>query len=259
MGWRKPSDYIQAYQFINPSGVGTITIAAGKMFTDGTNVYDSNTDQSTLGNLTNVTLRPCTAMTVNMNANGIRTYASNAPIDFTGIDGLTAYIVSDFDGTNGTLTLTSVGAVPAGTGLLLKGTAGDFEIPVVASASAPAQNYLVGVTDGETIVTQTTATNTNFILANGSYGIDWYTLQYNGPIGANKAYLSLPTASLTSLASGFIWVYDDGNSETTEVNSIENGTLKIENGVFYDLAGQRVAQPTQKGLYIHNGKKVVIK
>lgn len=198
-----------------------------------------------------------------MNASGIMTYASNEKLDFSNVDGLKAYIVSNFNGTAGTLTLTPAGAVPAATGLLLKGTASTtFIVPVAANAEAPATNYLVGVTSGETVVPQTTATNTNFILASGNYGIDWYTLSAAGAIGANKAYLSLPTASLTSSASGFTWVYDDGNSETTEVKGVKG--VKEVNGVndnsWYTLSGTRLnAQPTQKGLYIRNGRKTVIK
>lgn len=206
------------------------------------------------------------ACTVTMNASGIMTYASTQALDFTGIAGLSAYIVSAFDGTAGTLTLSSVGAVPAGTGLLLKGTPSTkFTIPVATNASAPTTNYLHGVTSGETIVYQTEDNGgveyTNFILANGNYGIDWYTLSEAGAIGANKAYLSLPTASLNSSsgAQGFTWVYDNGVTGIVEMRNERNE----RNGcAWYTLSGRKLAngqKPTAKGLYIHNGRKVVIK
>lgn len=44
--------------------------------------------------------------------------------------------------------------------------------------------------------------------------------------------------------------------ETTNIQQVESGKLNVEG--YYDLQGRKVAQPT-KGLYIHNGKKVVIK
>ena len=47
-----------------------------------------------------------------------------------------------------------------------------------------------------------------------------------------------------------------GFGDVTAINKVE--MKKVEDGVFYNLAGQQVAQPT-KGLYIVNGKKVVIK
>ena len=106
-----------------------------------------------------------------------------------------------------------------------------------------------------TVVNKTNDGNTNFILANGKYGIDWYTLSEAGAIGANKAYLSLPTASLGSNAAGFTWVYD---GETTGIRPTPGPSLY--GGEWYDLSGRKLdGKPTQKGLYIHNGKKVVVK
>ena len=49
---------------------------------------------------------------------------------------------------------------------------------------------------------------------------------------------------------------DDG---TTNVISIENGELKIENEGWWTLDGRKLQdEPTEKGIYIVNGKKVVI-
>ena len=194
--------------------------------------------------------------TVTMNASGIMTYASKTALDFTGIEGLTAYIVSAFDGTAGTLTLTPAGAVPAETGLLLKGTPSTtFTVPVAASASAPAQNYLVGVTDATTEVPVTTSTNTNFILANGSYGIDWYTLSEAGAIGANKAYLRLPTSALSSSARLTMEFGD-----ATGVDEMRNENGERINDAWYTVNGVRLSgKPTRKGLYIFKGKKTVVK
>ena len=70
-------------------------------------------------------------------------------------------------------------------------------------------------------------------------------------IGANKAWLSVntgvPSARITL-------VFDDA----TGVGSIENGKLTIDN--WYDLNGRKLnGMPTKKGVYILNGKKVVVK
>ncbi len=67
--------------------------------------------------------------------------------------------------------------------------------------------------------------------------------------GANKAYLAVPTGSAQS-AIGF--GFDDA---TTNIQNIER---TINDNKFYTLDGRRVAEPT-KGIYIINGKKVVIK
>ena len=53
------------------------------------------------------------------------------------------------------------------------------------------------------------------------------------------------------------FVFSEG--ETTGINEVQGSGFKIQGSeMFYNLAGQRVSQPT-KGLYIVNGKKVVIK
>ena len=70
-------------------------------------------------------------------------------------------------------------------------------------------------------------------------------------VGPNKAWLSIntgvPSARITL-------VFDDA----TGVGSIENGKLTIDN--WYDLNGRKLqGMPTKKGVYILNGKKVVVK
>ena len=67
-------------------------------------------------------------------------------------------------------------------------------------------------------------------------------------VGAGKAYLQLPG---DSFAPQLFF-----NDDATAINAVKSNV--VENGTYYNLAGQRVAQPT-KGLYIVNGKKVVIK
>ena len=51
---------------------------------------------------------------------------------------------------------------------------------------------------------------------------------------------------------------DFGDGETTGIISIEHGTLNIDHSV-YDLQGRRISKATQKGVYIQNGKKVIIR
>ena len=70
-------------------------------------------------------------------------------------------------------------------------------------------------------------------------------------VGPNKAWLSVntgvPSARITL-------VFDDA----TGVGSIENGKLTIDN--WYDLNGRKLqGMPTKKGVYIMNGRKVVVK
>lgn len=85
------------------------------------------------------------------------------------------------------------------------------------------------------------------------YGLNGNKLQKAGAAASIKgfrAYFDVPAAAEGRLAISF-----DG--ETTGIATIKaDGSLEIEGA--YNLNGQRVAAP-QKGLYIVNGKKVVIK
>ncbi len=89
-----------------------------------------------------------------------------------------------------------------------------------------------------------------WILVNGEF-----VRTKSGELPAHKCYLklksSLFSAPSLSLSRGL-----DLDDETTSLKSIENGELKIDN--YYDLNGRRVLYPT-KGIYIVNGKKIVIK
>ena len=68
-----------------------------------------------------------------------------------------------------------------------------------------------------------------------------------------RAYFKLKGDAVS--ASSFSINFGDG--ETTGILSIDNGQLTIDNEI-YNLNGQRVAQPA-KGVYVVNGKKVIIK
>ena len=71
-------------------------------------------------------------------------------------------------------------------------------------------------------------------------------------VPAGKAYLL--ASDVPSGARSLDFFFDD---ETTGVTSIEKGQLTIDNA-WYNLNGQKVLNPS-KGLYIVNGKKVIIK
>ena len=70
-------------------------------------------------------------------------------------------------------------------------------------------------------------------------------------VGANKAWLSVNNSNARAINLVF-------DSEATGVGSIENGKLTIDN--WYDLNGRKLnGMPTKKGIYVKNGRKVVVK
>ena len=80
----------------------------------------------------------------------------------------------------------------------------------------------------------------------------------NMTLGACRAYFDLGTAN----ASEFVLNFDGEEDNTTGIIEVKevNASLGINDNSWYTLSGTRLdKQPTEKGLYIHNGKKIVIK
>jgi len=74
------------------------------------------------------------------------------------------------------------------------------------------------------------------------------------PIAANKAWLSFETFNNAKQRSISI-VFEEG---TTGLEAIDNGQLTIDNDTWYDLNGRKLdGEPTTKGVFIKNGKKVM--
>ena len=171
------------------------------------------------------------------------TYVTTQALDFSNVSGLKAYVATA--AAAGKVTLEEVGAVPAGTPLMLVGTAGtEYNVPVAATATAPAKN-MFQAGDGTTKFDGSTF---DYIL----YSDGKFYQIGSGTVATTKAYLHCdtdPTASGSrSLAISF------GN----ETTGISNVNANVKENSYYDLQGRSVAQP-QKGLYIVNGKKVIIK
>lgn len=183
-----------------------------------------------------------------------RTYSFNEALDFTGT-GLEAYVITAFDAEKGTLTLSRVYQVPANTGLYLVGKGGNYKIPTIDSASPIATNLLKASADEELAVTS--GDNTNLIFGGTGEDRGFHKLAASGNIGENKAYLQLSTTELEAfLASGarLSLVFEDEATAITKVNEV-----KAENDAWYTISGMKLnAKPTQRGIYIKNGKKFAI-
>jgi hypothetical protein len=187
---------------------------------------------------------------------GMGTYCSTHALDFSGTDDIKAYIVSAFKPSTGEVTLTRITDVPANTGIVVKGAAGTYSIPM-GPGETIVSNMLRGVTTN-TVLNKVEGEYTNYILAKKNGNLGFYAVVDGSTLSAHKAYLPLPTASLPSGARSIKLVFEDGGttgiSEASRLN--DNGEMINDN--IYDLQGRRVEKPT-RGLYIVNGRKVVIK
>ena len=183
---------------------------------------------------------------------GKTTWCSKYDLDFTNVEGVKAYTATGYNDVTKTIWLTRVMEVPAGTGILVKGDAGTYKIPHV-SVRAYYTNMLVGNLGNGIKIEETDGDKTNYYLS----GKDGSFVSVNGSanIGKNKAYLQLPTSVFGGTRS--IGISYDDEDGTTSIKSLSPALTEGE-GAWYTLQGQRVAKPG-KGLYIRNGKKVVIK
>ena len=175
-------------------------------------------------------------------ASGYGTIASAYALDCAKLpNGLKAYKVSALTST--TVTLEEVTeAVAANTGLILKGTASTaYSIPVAESGTD------ISTTNKLKAAVTATAIDANkaYILQGGLF----HLVNAASTIPAGKAYL-LASDITGGGARSLNFTFD-----ATAIKAVEG---EIQNGEFYNVAGQRVAQPT-KGLYIVNGKKIVVK
>lgn len=178
-------------------------------------------------------------------------------------EGVTGYTITDKNGESLTLNAAYPAneVVPAKTALLLKATETpatnkDFTYTIVNSDKvAPEGNLLHGSV--EATKTQVEGATAYYKLAKGEEGIGFYWANENGGAfinGANKAYLAVTTGSLSQMR-GFSF-----ESMTTGINNVVANTNNSKNAVIYDLNGRRVnSLNAAKGVYIVNGKKVIVK
>lgn len=178
------------------------------------------------------------------------TFTSAYNLDFSSVEGLTAY-TAKYNKDNDAVALTSVKKVAAHTGLILKGEAGQtYTVPILASNEAG----LEAVTDNQLVdcvdAVWSESYDKDYFLSNGKF------------VNSKNAGWALPGKSFLYISSGRVnksesplRVYVDNTA--TAINGITNNPV-VKDEAYYNLQGVKVKRP-QHGVFIHNGKKVVLK
>ena len=149
--------------------------------------------------------------------------------------------------------------VPAETGVLMTGEADKAYtlLPTEESAPAVESNALVAVMESRHVA-QTEGEYTNFMLKSGRF-IKIADAAETSKMPANRAYLQVLSSliSAQTAANGITLVWGD---QPTGIDATETGNSKSVNSGYHDLQGRYLGtqRPTQKGIYIVNGRKVVI-
>ena len=164
-------------------------------------------------------------------------------------EGLTAFYAKEVDDNMVKLEEIITGFIPANTGVVLRGEPGTYDVQLATSTvSAITGNLLVGVTT----VDEYECKSANQYVLTYHEGTGLVFAQTSSAVPAQvqygQAYLQWTATAGSRLRLSF--------GESTGISNIEAETTN--DGVIYNLRGQRVENPT-KGLYIINGKKVIIK
>lgn len=174
---------------------------------------------------------------------GYASFSWPKALDFTG-SGLTAYIATSCDGSS--VHLEPVTKVPANTGLILKGDAGEYNLSTTTDETDDVSGNLLS---SNTEDTYTVSGSGIYVLSNKDDGIPGFYPAAEGiHVAQYKSYLSYP---FTLSAKSFM-VFDDN---TTAIDNVSKQETESQ-GHYYNMQGQRVNKPT-KGIYITAGKKYI--
>ena len=223
---------------------GAIPVSAGDVV-----LSSANTEGWVAIRIMKIVFTPATA-TVTTNAGN---WASFTPEwNCTLEDGAKAYIITGVNGS--TLTGEEVAVLEGGKGYFIKGEVASHPYTATATdadATSTDRNLVVGCATSTEI---NGSGNTKYILGTNASGAGLFYVDSSITIPAGKAYLDAGKV-IDAPARALSLDFEEG--ETTALSEVRG--LKSEvRGEYFNLNGQRVAQPT-KGLYIVNGRKVVIK
>ena len=195
------------------------------------------------------------SVTVTIGEDGLATFCPEYDVDFSSTTTIAAYKAA----VNGnTVKLTRVETVAAGEGVLLRSLSGDAvkeELPTIdAETAMNADNAFVGTLTDITFTGNKTADGaTVYVLAKSEGKVGFFTSTSDNArieVGAGKAYLPVKSDASRSLAL----VFDDDTTAIIEIAPSQSA----DDDAVYTLGGARV-KTAGRGLYIKNGKKVVIK
>ena len=232
-----------SYEFEVTDGVATIGAVAG---VSGTGEYNKDGGVWYKADNFRLTLLSLSDLTDNVTITEARytAYVTMFDTDFSQTEGLTAYKVTD--ATAESVTLQEITSAPKGTAVVLRGNAGTYILHNGDAEEATDNIFLAGGKqkgDGQTI----------YALGYINEVVGFYLVQEGVSVPADKGYLVIDNVDPADIKT-----FIPFGGEATGIVSVGAEGGKDASTVIYNLAGQRVQTPT-KGIYIVNGKKVMVK
>ena len=145
-----------------------------------------------------------------------------------------------------------IGVAPANTPLLVYNSGSEKKTILLIPTDDQADNVTAYGGFKGTLVASTIPASTNDQTNYALNGKQFVWVKNALSIAANKCWLEVTNAAGVKA----ITLVDE--DDATGINAIDNGQLTIDND-WYDLNGRKLQTPKQRGIYINNGKKVVVK
>lgn len=141
---------------------------------------------------------------------------------------------------------------------------------VIPSSDKDNYNYLFGYYNAQI------ATGDKINYKANDYLLGFWISKGSKPYSSNSSYLPIDkvtAAKMNYLGTSYKDFYSSGSEKkvpgvifdfdnvggTTGINEVVNQSTKLNDGKYYTLSGQQVEKPTAGGIYIHNGRKFVVK
>lgn len=222
---------------------------------------------------------------------GYATFVSPYNIDLTGQTALKAYICDYYGKDNNLVHMVQIKHIPANTPVMLKGYARDMYVLYISEGNKPvehgiseevfAKNRLVGALEDDMMVQPTEEGLYNGAVTTwhnlGLTQNKFRTFTVPSSIAKGRAYLRITQEEYEDLYAAYVaasaastttkivfedtdFDYSSDVTTPTGIENLENVAVTVGDGHYYNLNGVRVnGIPTQKGIYIRNGKKIVVR
>lgn len=259
---------IGKWSFMNCISLASVTIYAPSLTTYGIGAFDNNADGRKIyvfsdcvdtykANLQNIFVSaveaiPDVAVNDAGGTLGKWTTYYNGLADVT-VPATTTVYKATYNSVSGNVELTTTGSqiIKRGEAVMLKSA---DAVTLSSAANGGEGDYTDNALQGVDVATATSTLGEGTFYVLGKVGDNFGFHRYTGTtMPAQKAYLLLTGNAAPSLS--MVW----GDEETTGMRPTPDPSL-LDGGEWYDLSGRRLSEkPSTKGLYIHNGRKEVVK